>query len=59
MKASVEKHLSSSTKPITCTIASSANLMYLRIFSTNILDEENVFHNLIRGFTSKGFSSPT
>jgi len=29
--------------------------MYSRIFFTNICDEENVFHNLVSGFTSKGF----
>jgi hypothetical protein len=29
--------------------------MYFGIFFTSICDEENVLHNLVSGFTSKGF----
>jgi hypothetical protein len=36
MKFNIEKQHSSSTKPITCTIASSANLIYFRIFFENL-----------------------
>jgi hypothetical protein len=51
----VGKHYSSSIELITCTKASSTNLMYKKIFSIRIHDEERVFHNLASGFISKGF----
>jgi hypothetical protein len=31
------------------------NLMYLGILFTSICDEKRVIHNLVSGFTSKGF----
>ncbi len=55
MKVNIKKHCSSSIEPIIFSITSSADLMYLRIFSTKICDDERVFHNLVNGFTSKGF----
>ncbi len=55
MKVNIKTHCSSSIEPIIFTITSSTNLMYLRSFSTRICDHERVLHNLVNGFTSKGF----
>jgi hypothetical protein len=54
MKVSVERQCSSSTKPITCTIASLASLMYFGILISRIYEEIKVLHNLVIELTSKG-----
>ncbi len=55
MKVSIEKQCSSSTKPITCTIASSTNLIYYGILFSKNWKEVRVLHNLMTRWTSKGF----
>jgi hypothetical protein len=54
-KVNVERHCSFSIEPITYTTTSLTNLLYSRIFFHKICDEEEFFHNLVHGFTSKDF----
>ncbi len=54
IKARVEKHFSSSTLPIMCTMVNSTNLTYSRKLKTNIWYVVIRCHILVNGLMSKG-----
>jgi hypothetical protein len=54
IQARVEKHLSSSTLYIICTMANLTNLTYSGKMETNIRDVVTRHHILVNGLVSKG-----
>jgi hypothetical protein len=54
IKAKVEKHLSSSTLPIICTMTNSTNFTYSGKLETNIQDVVTSCHMRIKRLVSKG-----